>query len=120
MVSKPLTFILQRAPSEAKCKRGRNLNQRCLMLSERDTLSFRGTTRSGPSPPKDSSAPIHCKNFLPVLSRSKSAHASENPRSEQEVSLYQLSALMPQKQKINLAKVLASLNTTCQKWGYSI
>jgi len=27
---------------------------------------------------------------------------------------------MPQKQKINLDKVLASLNTTCQKCGYSI
>jgi predicted RNA-binding Zn-ribbon protein involved in translation (DUF1610 family) len=27
---------------------------------------------------------------------------------------------MPKKQKINLAKVLASLNTTCTKCGYSI
>jgi ribosomal protein S27AE len=27
---------------------------------------------------------------------------------------------MPKKQKINLAKVLASLNTTCEKCGYSI
>jgi predicted RNA-binding Zn-ribbon protein involved in translation (DUF1610 family) len=26
---------------------------------------------------------------------------------------------MPRKEKINLAKLLASLNTTCQKCGYS-